>query len=94
MYTKDKSVLYNFPCGKNTAFYRVPATVDYICCTAFASAKYLNKLYLDGKEENSSTGNGGNASGNGDSSGAGNNTGNNQPPANEKIKVKKLSIKK
>ena len=149
LYTKDKSVLYNFPCGKNTASYRVPATVDHICCTAFAAAKYLNKLYLDGKdtywagytfyntgqmtvyyipggrselyaknhtgngrsnesdslypkyrpvtedgkEENSSTGNGGNASGNGDSSGAGNNTGNNQSPANEKIKVGKTSLK-
>ncbi|MBD5544717.1 MAG: hypothetical protein HDR01_10900 [Lachnospiraceae bacterium] len=49
LYTKDKSVLYNFPCAKSTATYRVPATVDHICCTAFASARYLNKLYLDGK---------------------------------------------
>lgn len=50
LYTKDKSVLYNFPCAKNTASYRVPATVNHICCTAFASAKYLKKLYIDGKD--------------------------------------------
>lgn len=50
LYTKDKSVLYNFPCAKNTDSYRVPATVNHICCTAFASAKYLKKLYLDGKD--------------------------------------------
>ncbi|MCM1161880.1 MAG: leucine-rich repeat domain-containing protein [Roseburia sp.] len=50
LYTKDKSVLYNFPCGKSTASYHVPETVDHICCTAFASARYLNKLYLDGKD--------------------------------------------
>lgn len=50
LYTKDKSVLYNFPCAKNTVSYRVPATVNHICCTAFASAKYLKKLYLDGKD--------------------------------------------
>ncbi len=50
LYTKDKSVLYNFPCAKSTASYRVPATVDHICCTAFASARYLKKLYLDGKD--------------------------------------------
>ncbi len=151
LYTKDKRVLYNFPCEKNVASYRVSATVDHICCTAFASAKYLKELYLDGKntywagytfyntgqmtvyyipggnsewtvknhtengrsnennslfptycplpvtedgkEQHGSTGNGENDLVNDVLSGDRDNTGNNRPPANEKIKVGKTSLK-
>lgn len=48
LYDKDKEVLYNFPCSKNVSTYTVPNTVTNICCTAFASAEYLQTIYIEG----------------------------------------------
>ncbi len=55
LFSKDMSVLYNYPCAKPDTTYSVPRTVKEICCTAFAhsvgngaSANKLTKLYITG----------------------------------------------
>ncbi|SDB50621.1 Ig-like domain-containing protein [Butyrivibrio sp. INlla16] len=54
LYSKDMSILYNYPCGKTAPAFYVPETVTDICCTAFASTAigspsgHLEKLYLKG----------------------------------------------
>lgn len=47
LYSKDMTKLYNYPICKEGTSYHVPGTVKEICCTAFASARYLKKIYLD-----------------------------------------------
>lgn len=42
---KDKTVIYNYPCGKHDKSYTIPDTVKILCCTSFASSK-LTDLYI------------------------------------------------
>lgn len=49
LYSKDRSILINYPCAKPDQEYQVPATVENLCCTSFASCKNLRELYLKGK---------------------------------------------
>lgn len=49
LYTKDMKNLINYPVAKAGIEYHVPAETDILCCTSFASSKYLRSLYLEGK---------------------------------------------
>lgn len=45
LYSRDGTVLINYPCAKEGEVYRTDANV--LCCTSFASCRELKALYLD-----------------------------------------------
>lgn len=49
LFSKDKTVLYCYPVAKPGELYVTPKQTTYLCCTAFASQKYLRTLYLPNK---------------------------------------------
>ncbi len=49
LFLKDKSMLINYPCARRAVSYHVQEGTS-LCCTSFASAKYLRALYLDDKK--------------------------------------------
>ena len=46
LYNKQKTILYNYPCGKPEASYTVPDTVELLYCTSLAQSKNLKDLYV------------------------------------------------
>lgn len=50
LYSKDKTMLINYPCSRPGETFHVPYGVDYLCCTSFASCENLKKLFLDWNE--------------------------------------------
>ncbi len=50
LYSKDKKILYNYPCNRAGAEYHVPAKTEVLDCTSFACAANLTDLYLDSPE--------------------------------------------
>ena len=50
LFTKEKGHLICYPVNKKGLVYHVNDPTRMICCTAFASNKYLKRLYLDNKE--------------------------------------------
>ncbi len=48
LYNKSKSILINYPCAKSGDTWTVPASVQYLACTSFASNEFLKELYLEG----------------------------------------------
>ena len=50
LYTRDGKHLINYPAAKAGTVFHVPASVEDLYCTAFASARNLTSLYLDGAE--------------------------------------------
>ncbi len=48
LYSKDKVTLLDYPCGKEDSEYHVAAGTTVLDCTCFASARYLDDLYLEG----------------------------------------------
>ena len=50
LYSKDKKVLYNYPCNHAGSEYRVPAKTQILDCTSFAAAQNLTSLYLESKD--------------------------------------------
>ena len=50
LYSKDKKILYNYPCNHVGAEYHVPAKTEVLDCTSFACAANLADLYLDSPE--------------------------------------------
>ena len=49
LYSKDKTILINYPAKKEGKTFHVTENVTDLCCTSFASVNNLKKLYLDGK---------------------------------------------
>ena len=47
LYSKDMSTLYNYPCEHPGSEYTVPSTVDWLCCTSFATAHSLTQLSIE-----------------------------------------------
>ena len=50
LYSKDKTMLINYPCSRPGTSYHVPLGVDYLCCTSFAACQNLKMLFLDWNE--------------------------------------------
>ncbi len=50
LYTKDMSLLINYPCAKAGESYRVSGRTKILDCTSFAAAQNLTSLYLDGSD--------------------------------------------
>ena len=50
LYTKDQSVLLNYPCAKADTTYRVSSKTRILDCTCFAAVQNLKSLYLDGSD--------------------------------------------
>lgn len=48
LYSKDMTLLINYPPSREGSSYHVPAQTEILCCTSFASQGYLSSLYLDG----------------------------------------------
>lgn len=48
LYSKDMVTLFNYPCAKEDSEYHVAAGTEVLDCTSFASARYLDDLYLEG----------------------------------------------
>ena len=46
LYNKNRTILYNYPCGKGASVYHVPSVTQDLCCTSFAYCG-LDALYLD-----------------------------------------------
>ena len=47
LYSKDMSVLYNYPCSRAGEIYHVPEGTEILDCTSFGRAFNLRHLYLD-----------------------------------------------
>ena len=50
LYTKDQSLLINYPCAKGDESYRVSSLTKILDCTSFAAAENLKSLYLEGSD--------------------------------------------
>lgn len=50
LFSKDKKVLYNYPCNHAGSEYKVPAKTQILDCTSFAAAQNLTSLYLESKD--------------------------------------------
>ncbi|MDD6328776.1 MAG: hypothetical protein PUA62_10065, partial [Lachnospiraceae bacterium] len=50
LYSKDKTVLYNYPVAKLGSEYTTPQETKLLCCTSFAAADYLKRLTLSNKD--------------------------------------------
>lgn len=46
LFSKDKTVLYCYPVAKPGELYITPKQTTYLCCTSFASQRFLRTLYL------------------------------------------------
>ena len=46
LFSKDKTILYNYPCSREGSTFHVPSTTQDLCCTSFAYSG-LDALYLD-----------------------------------------------
>ena len=47
LYSKDMSTLFNYPCMRQGSEYTTPDSLDWLCCTSFASAQNLTRLIID-----------------------------------------------
>ena len=50
LFSKDMSVLYNYPCGKSGSVYQIPEIVGEVVCTAFAYCRNLHQVYLNNND--------------------------------------------
>ena len=50
LFSKDMTILYNYPAGKSAESYRVPAGVKELSHASFGAVQYLKTLYLDDRD--------------------------------------------